>query len=314
MMEKTLFIVNPVSAKGLTGKQWPDLKLALEKALNEPINDILTETEALVSKIVRSALKESVRTIVSVGGDGTHSQVIKGFFEESAPFQPVCPEASLVFMSRGTGGDLCRHFRLGKDLNFVVDSLRGQEFPLDVGLLTYHDHQGVEQTRTFVNIMSLGLSGETALKMKQLKKGSSISYLFTTLSSALRYKSKMVQVFVDEQLFYEGKIHLVALANGSQFGGGMHIAPGASTSDGLLDIVLIKELSKFKIFTEISKVYSGNHLHLPKVLTTRGKSVRVTSPETVLLEIDGDPLGRVPISAKILPAVLRVRLPKNTIP
>ncbi|MEK7483864.1 MAG: YegS/Rv2252/BmrU family lipid kinase [Planctomycetota bacterium] len=314
MMENTLFVVNPVSAKGLTGRQWPDIKLALEKALNEPIKEILTETESLVSKIVRSALKESVRTIVSVGGDGTHSQVIKGFFEEAPSFRPVCPEASLVFMSRGTGGDLCRHFHLGKDLKFVVDSLQGQEFPFDVGLLTYHDHQGVSQTRTFVNITSLGLGGETALKMKQLKKGTALSYLFTTLSSAMRYKSKFVQVFVDEQLFYEGKIHLVALANGSQFGGGMHIAPNASTSDGLLDVIILKHLTKFQVFTKISKVYSGKHLALKEVLSTSGRQIRITSPETVLLEIDGDPLGQGPIEAKILPSALKVRLPKTPNP
>lgn len=310
-MEDTLFVVNPVSAKGLTGKQWPDLKAQIEKAVQSPIKDILTETESLVPKIVRNALKESIRTIVSVGGDGTHSQVMRGFFEEENLTTPIQPEACLVFMSRGTGGDLCRHFQLGKDVSFVVDSLLGEEQTFDIGLISYLDHQNQPQKKQFINITSIGLSGETALKMKQLKKSAAIHYLFTTLHSALSYQSKPIRLFVDETLCYEGKSHMVAVANGSYFGGGMHIAPKATTSDGLFDVVVVKHLNKLQIFTKISKVYSGKHLGLEQIFYTQGKKIRVESEEKLLLEIDGDPLGMGPIEVQLIPAVLKIRLPRK---
>jgi YegS/Rv2252/BmrU family lipid kinase len=291
-----------------------DSQKNLEDALAHPIQDLLTETPTLVPRIVRKALEDNIQTIVSVGGDGTHSQVLKGFFHENDLTQAVRPHANLVLMSRGTGGDLCRHLKLGKDLKFVVDSLRGKAIPFDIGLLDYFDEENTPKQTLFINITSLGLSGETALKIKNLKQASALSYLIKTLQCALQYRSKSCKIWLDEVLFYEGPITLLAIANGSYFGGGMHIAPQATVSDGLFDIVLLKELSKFKIFTKIAKVYSGKHLQLKEVLVRTGKTVRLESEDEVLLEIDGDPLGKGPIKARILPAALQLKLPLDYIP
>ena len=90
------------------------------------------------------------------------------------------------------------------------------------------------------------------------------------------------------------------------FGGGMMIAPDADPADGLLDVVIIGDISKAAMARLSGRIYKGAHVTHPAVEVYRARSVRVESEDEALLDVDGEPLGRCPIDVKLLHRALKI--------
>ena len=99
-------VVNPKSANGRTGRDWPKIKPALEKLF--PLMQVAqSHARGETARLVRAALKDGHLDIIAVGGDGTINEAVNGFFENGVP---VSPDAVFGFVSSGTGGDFRRTF------------------------------------------------------------------------------------------------------------------------------------------------------------------------------------------------------------
>jgi diacylglycerol kinase family enzyme len=117
-----------------------------------------------------------------------------------------------------------------------------------------------------------------------------------------------VTIRLDGAVVHEGPLHLAAVANGRYFGGGMHVAPAARFDDGVFDLVVFRgEGGKLRLLRRFPLLYSGRHVGLTEVSQQRGVVVEATSDAEVWLEIDGEPLGRVPARFECLPGALRLR-------
>ncbi len=101
----------------------------------------------------------------------------------------------------------------------------------------------------------------------------------------------------------------VAAANSKQFGGGMRLAPNASLTDGLLDVVIIEDMSKPRFLRLAPTVFSGRHLRYPEVGVIRGREVRIEATEPFTLYADGEPLAELPVTVRALPRAVRVIVP-----
>ena len=99
----------------------------------------------------------------------------------------------------------------------------------------------------------------------------------------------------------------MAVANGQYFGGGMWIAPKAKVDDGLFDIVILGDLSVADMALRSGDIYKGKHLNWSKVSYLQGKKLVATSSEEVLLDVDGEPLGRLPATFEILTASILLK-------
>jgi diacylglycerol kinase family enzyme len=106
-----------------------------------------------------------------------------------------------------------------------------------------------------------------------------------------------------------GKMHDVIVANGRWHGGGMKLAPDAHADDGLFDVVLIGDVTKLDFVTTSPKLYSGGHVHHPRVDVLRSARVAVHAEATLPVELDGEVSGTTPVRFEVLPGALRVRLP-----
>jgi diacylglycerol kinase (ATP) len=118
-------------------------------------------------------------------------------------------------------------------------------------------------------------------------------------------------VRVDGKLCFELPIFNVALANGRYFGGGMLIAPDADPSDGLLDVVALQDLSKLESVALSQHIYKGSHLTRAGVSVARGKVVEaepLAAGTEVLVDMDGETPGRLPLRAELAPGALRLRV------
>jgi len=98
----------------------------------------------------------------------------------------------------------------------------------------------------------------------------------------------------------------VVAANGQYHGGGMWVAPDASVCDGLLHVTIIGDLTIPEVFLNLSKLYNGRIYDIDKVIPLTGKKVAAISDDRVLLEVDGEQPGMLPMVVKIAPGALNI--------
>ena len=304
---KAMFIVNPASSNGKTARRWPAIKNILdEKDLDYDFRMTTRPLEA--SELTRDSLLRGFDVVVAVGGDGTLNEVVNGFFQVDAEIRG---KSSLGVISMGTGSDFIRTAGIPKDIRAAVEVICRQKTSwLDVGRASFAQKDGGTGLRYFLNVADVGMGGETVERVNSTSKalGGFVSFLWGVIISILLYKNKEMTVAIDDEVTWKGKFVTVAIGNGRFFGGGMKITPQAMLDDGVFDLTLLPDFTKPKLFMSLPKVYSGKHLNIKGVKYTRGKKVSITSPETVLLELDGEMPGFAPVEVELLPKVLQVIL------
>jgi diacylglycerol kinase (ATP) len=123
------------------------------------------------------------------------------------------------------------------------------------------------------------------------------------------WREKSVRVIVDDSEVIESRTNLIAVANGIYAGGGMMFAPHARNDDGLIDLVLTRDLKRTTIMREMPRIRRGAHLANERVRVIKARHVRVeteTPADALLVEADGNVRGHTPVEFRIMPGALRV--------
>ncbi len=306
--KKLTFIVNPNAAMGAVSKEWPRIE-ALAKDRFGSFQALRTAAPGDAISLTRQALLEGTEIVVCVGGDGTLNEVVNGFMEEGGPLRQ---DALLAFIPMGTGCDFIRTVPIPRDANGVFDLILDScSRAIDLGLLRYRDHHGRPASRYFHNLTSFGLGGEVDERVNRTTKalGGFVSFIWATLISLLIYDKKRVHLTVDNGFDQEVTIWNIAVANGQYHGGGMWVAPDAVVNDGLFHITVIGDLSLPQVFLNLPRLYNGKILQVKKVFTLTGKSLEAHSDQQVLLDVDGEQPGQLPVSIEILPGALHLIAP-----
>ncbi|MGB2876263.1 MAG: diacylglycerol kinase family protein [Gaiellaceae bacterium] len=298
----TVFLVNPASDNGSTGRRWPELAhRSAELGLHGKA--LLSDRPGHLPELARQAVDGGASLIVAVGGDGTVNEVAQGLVGRDG--------VELAVIPRGTGRDFVRTFGIPRRLEDAVAVARGGRVrAIDLGHADYRAWDGRRAQSYFANIASAGMSGAIAKRANETSKalGAKISYLLATFSVFARWRNDEVRVTVDGQS-HTGRMHDVVVANGRFFGGGMMICPTAEPDDGLFDVLLIGDLTKRDLLLTLPKTYAGRHLPHPKAKLLRGASVEVDAPEPLPVELDGEQPGTTPARFEIVPQSLRLRVP-----
>src|SRR5262249_37910051 len=144
--------------------------------------------------------------------------------------------------------------------------------PFDLGRISFARHDGRNEVRLFGNIASFGMGGVVDRIVNEGPKwlGGKTAVLLGSARASLSYKNVQGRVTVDGELMYEGPVFNVAVANGRAFGGGMFVAPEADPHDGLFDVVVLGDLSRFETTTLPRYIYNGTHIGRRHVLHRRG--------------------------------------------
>ena len=122
----------------------------------------------------------------------------------------------------------------------------------------------------------------------------------STIKAGITFKPCFTKVTVDG-IEYSGKMILIAIGNGKYFGGGMKICPDAEYNDGLLEICLVKNVSKLKFMSKISKIYSGTLNDIEEVLYLKGKDISIdVEGQPYLINADGNLLGNTPAKISLI--------------
>lgn len=276
---------------------------------NEMVVHRTTEATSAMA-LTRRALADGFDRIVAVGGDGTLHEVVNGFFDGTSP---LAPEAVLVHLPFGTGGDFRRSLGVptGWDAVDQLTSDRIRRIDLIRATVTT-DHD--QKTRYVANIASFGLGGVVVRSMQRLRGtafvGGLLSYLGAILHGLAVHTPPVVEIDVDDTSLGRLRIHNVAVANGHTFGGGLRIAPSARLDDGRLDVVVLRDLPIRTLLRHAHRFYRGTHPELDGVVTATGQRVvarPVDADEPILLDLDGEPVGHLPATFEIVPDAIRVQ-------
>jgi YegS/Rv2252/BmrU family lipid kinase len=299
----TLFIVNPASRDGALRRRWPRVESRLRQGLGRDFDVERTRGPRDAVRIAREAARAGTDCIVGVGGDGTANEVVSGVLEAG-----LGESTQVGLLPFGTGGDLSRTLGIPRDLDQAVARLAsGKVRRIDAGRVEMIGRDGSPATTWFVNIASFGISALVCEKVNTAPKalGGRGSFLVGTLRALAGFRSRNVTLHVDGALLHEGPLVFATAANGSYFGGGMHVAPQAVPDDGLLDVVAVRDAPRARLLSQIPRIYRGDHLDLPEVRVARGARIEAeAAPGEVWIELDGEPLGTLPARFEVLPGAL----------
>ena len=179
---------------------------------------------------------------------------------------------------------------------------------IDVGRLELTRSDGTRGVRMFANIASFGVSGVVdRLVNESGKKLGRLSFALATARATWSYKNQRVQLVFDDDVArrVEATINTVAVANGKYFGGAMMVAPNAELDDGRFDVVAMGDFGFGDLLKSGRRLYKGTHLRWTRsrrgarAWSTRSRSIRWRIVE---LDVDGEPLGRLPARFELVPA------------
>lgn len=307
MRLKTQVIVNPESNRGRTRKRWGEIRDGLKSFIRE-FKFEFTEKPLHATELTRTAIKEGTELVIGVGGDGTMNEIANGFFEDR---RIINPETTLGVVPAGTGCDLTKSLNIPSGLRDALKVItEASSVRMDVGRVRFRSNAGGEEERFFLNVADFGLGGEVVRRVneRRLQRKAS-SYVRCLVTTMVQYRNKRVRIRVDGQNLPEGEYLIGAVANGKIFGKGMKVAPGARLDDGLFDSVLVRGFKFLEFCRHGWKLMNGSHITHPKVTVVRGSKVEAwpEGNEDVLLELDGEQLGRLPAVFEIFPRNLLIK-------
>jgi YegS/Rv2252/BmrU family lipid kinase len=315
-----LLIVNPRSGGGRTGSMFDKMRGPIERALG-PVDVALTERSRHAVEIAREAALAGRETVVAVGGDGSVHEVVSGLMEAREQRGDAPLTTRLGIIGQGTGGDFRKTLGIEHRLDRYCEVIAaGRSRPIDVGRFTYVSHDGRSERGFFVNILSIGMGGLVDQYVAEMGKhlGGTAAYFFASLRAVFKNEVGVVRCSMRtgggelrEQVL---STRVLAICNGRFFGSGMHAAPMAQPDDGVFEIIDLGSAPRLKFMLSSSKIYDGSHMKSPDVRHFRCDHIEVklineAVSDKFLLDVDGEPLGKLPITVDLIPNAIEVLAP-----
>jgi diacylglycerol kinase (ATP) len=302
--EPVVFLVNPASDNGATGKRWPELAhRAAQLGLSG--ETLFSERPGHLIELAEKAARQGADLVVAVGGDGTLNETVNGLMRAGT-------QTELATIPLGTGMDFVRTYGIPTKFEAAVrTAVEGVTRTIDVGRVSYREWSGADGERYFANVGSVGMSAAVAQRANGMSKvlGGRVTFFYALTRVFFEWQNTEVTVELADGTRREGRMHDVIVANGQWHGGAMWLAPEARPDDGVFDVVLIGDVTKRDFVTTSPKLYKGTYLAHPKIDLLRSSAVGVDAPERLPIELDGEQVGTTPARFEVVPAALRVRVP-----
>lgn len=241
-------------------------------------------------------------SVIAAGGDGTIFEVVNGLMQHKESTRPP-----LGVIPVGTGNAFARELGLlATDWRKGLDIVLAQQTqPIDIG-----SAQTNEETLYFINIIGMGFvvdAGKTTYKIKSIGRS---AYTLATLWETAKLKKYPVQVSMinhkNQTIELNEDLVFVEVANSRYTGTSFLIAPDAQIDDGLLDVIILKKISRPKILSLFPSIYSGKHVNYKEVETHQVKNIRIETENPMPLMPDGEFTGQTPVTIQCLPKALNL--------
>lgn len=290
---KHLFIINPKSCRG-KGLKYGELIKKYFENINEPYFIEFTKGIGDATKIAAEYSAKDTFRIYSIGGDGTLNEVLNGMVNTSS---------SLAVIPAGSGNDFFGNIDGSIEPNILSRTIKGTEKYIDLGKVN---------DRYFLSVASAGIDAEIAKNSDRFRKlplsGGMTSYIAGIFYTVFRFKSFKTEIIIDD-LELSKDTHMLAVANGKTYGGGMKIAPKADITDGLFEVYHVDKINPIKILMLFPKLIKGVHETIKEVTYYRAKKINVRSEQDFSLNIDGEIFTVKEATFEIIPNGLMMVFP-----
>jgi len=281
-------LTNPTAGKGKGGRV-RDRALARLREGGLVVRNLQGRDADEALDLAKQCVTDGVEALVVCGGDGMVHLAVQAVAETGTP---------LGMIPAGTGNDVARYFDLPrKDPEAAADVvLAGRTRTIDLAR---------SGSRYFVTVLAAGFDAivnERANRMTWPK--GQMRYNIATLAELRVFEPLPYTLQIDGREITLDAM-LVAVGNGPSFGGGLRITEGADLDDGLLDVVIIKPMSKPNLIRTYPKLFKGTHIHHPQYEHHHARSVTVAAPGIVSYA-DGERFGPLPLTVECAPGALTV--------
>ena len=281
-MKNVAFIINPFSAK----KNYHPFLNELKKKVDDPLYYISESIEG-TDEFMQQHF-DNVEIFVAIGGDGTISTVAKNI---------INTDKILAIFPAGSGNGFSNETNFHKDLDELLEKIKTKE-SRKIDTFTVND-------RLSINVSGTGFDGKVVKEFEKTSRGFK-NYIKVSIQTFFKYQPIKVKFFDEQYQQHNGKYLMLNIANTRQFGNNAYIAPHASKSDGLVDVVLVKKfplhysaLFAFRMFTK--KLKEDDYVTYVPVAEIEFKV------NTKNWHLDGE-YNKIksPVHVKVLPKSLRI--------
>jgi YegS/Rv2252/BmrU family lipid kinase len=304
----TAAIVNPRAGSGAARRRWPRAARLLEERLG-PVKACFTQGPGHATALARELADAGCDLLIVAGGDGTLNEVVNGILMGHS-------DARVGVLPLASGGDFARTLGLAGLAPAVNALAAGESRRIDAFRARFRSPGGAPAERCFLNAASFGLGAVAALGVRGWRRAvpGGARYLAAAIPALASGRSFRVTLWLDDSLPAAFDITTAAVANGQYQGGGIRIAPQADIQDGLADITVVERVSLAEVAANLPILYSGALYSHPKVRHWRAARVRAEAETEVPVELDGEPVGTLPLEIQALPQALRFMFPpfRNT--
>lgn len=271
MKKKAVFVINLISGTSDKAAIPGLIDMYLDKEKFE-YEIAITQYAGHASEIAAKAKDDGVDVVVAVGGDGTVNEVARAI---------VHSDTALGIIPCGSGNGLARHLLLPLNVRKAIDVINRCEVrQLDYGIINDYP---------FFCTCGMGFDAFVSMKFAEAGKRGPITYVENVLREGLKYKPETYTI-EDESGTLQYKAFLISCANASQYGNNAYIAPQASMSDGLMDVVIMEPFDVIEAsqvsFDMFNKTLDKNS----KIKSFRCKKLHITRSKPGVIHYDGDPV------------------------
>lgn len=295
-MPKTLFLMNGSKEVSKPLQRFLD---SCSRILGDHYHFVSSKQEKELVEIARKNAS-NFDMIVGIGGDGTINEILNGLLTSKLAEVPI-----LAIIPFGTGNDLYQSsFFQTFHFDLFIDALTNPTYVLsDIGKMVTEN-----ETRFFLNVADIGFGGSVVLSLSEFRQkyGPKFSYGLAILKTFVGFKRPQVSIEASH-FSYQGELLLAAACNGSIFGNGLHIHPGASISDGKLNMTILAKVSLFDYVMNVYKVKRGKRIKHPEAHYFESNTLTLTSPsEEIHAETDGEYIRAKSFEISIIPQRLKI--------
>ena len=278
MSRKIIYFVNPIS--GTRDKEALIKKITERTKLeNIPFEILPSNADGNYYFLKEKISREQISDIVICGGDGTISQVAATLTEE---------DINVGIIPMGSGNGLALAAKIPKQIDKALDIIF-------TGKAKYIDSFFINGTFSCM-LCGLGFDAQVAYDFAQQPGRGLGTYIKQTIINFINVKPWSFDI-INKGKSFNTAAYFISIANSNQFGNQFTIAPKASLNDGLLDIIIVKKMSKLRFIWAVLqqvrngkiKEYDEKTYHKKDVLYFQTDKLMIHNLDAAPLHIDGDP-------------------------
>ncbi|MFZ3329556.1 MAG: diacylglycerol kinase family protein [Candidatus Acidiferrales bacterium] len=295
MKSETLVIVNPSSGGGWALRAEPAVRRLLAER-GRSAEFVRSKSAEDIRSLAGGAAGRGFRYVVALGGDGAFHHLIEGVRGT---------DAVAGFFPAGSGNDIARALGIPCDPVRAADAfLRVRPRAVDLVRVRFDDGRVAH----YIGAGGMGLDAEAAhLANTRFKKWPGVSRYMAGMFTVF-FREPVLSLSADiDDLTWSGPALFAAVANTSSYGSGVRIAPDARMDDGLLDVVIVGDVSLLRLVEAMPVVLTSGDLRgFPEVMRYRGRRISLRADRAALVHGDGEELGMSPAEFEVMPGAVTV--------